>query len=209
MTWKLFQAHLWGPTVAVSPGVRQRGNVPLWRSRNCPTHHQLLRSQDIATGIQALAMWPAPLERSARSAGHGPAHQRRGGQQRPLDSYPIAPSNPIAPAGGSFALSNYALYPVDGTLTVTPTAGLSGLVYEDMNANGQQDVGDHPLQDWHVYADLNGNDQYDPGEPDATTAANGTSTLPPLNAGEQGLAQRSDQAIKAVLVLKELGQLVR
>jgi Zn-dependent metalloprotease len=60
-----------------------------------------------------------------------------------------------------------------------PLTGVSGTVYEDFNNNNQIDpLVDLPLAGWVVYADLNNNSIRDLGEPQSTTATDGTYSLP-------------------------------
>src|SRR6476469_2697556 len=42
---------------------------------------------------------------------------------------------------------------------------ISGLKYNDLNANSVRDATDPPLANWPIYIDLNGNGSFDPGEP--------------------------------------------
>jgi hypothetical protein len=48
-----------------------------------------------------------------------------------------------------------------------------GTKYDDLNVNGQQDLGEPPLPGWTIYADLNNNGTLDGGEPSAVTDAGG------------------------------------
>ncbi|TMK39212.1 MAG: hypothetical protein E6G56_11735, partial [Actinobacteria bacterium] len=64
-----------------------------------------------------------------------------------------------------------------------PTYSVSGTMFNDLNGNGVKDAGEPGLSGWTVYADLNGNGALDSGEPSATTAADGTYTITPINAG--------------------------
>jgi VCBS repeat-containing protein len=61
--------------------------------------------------------------------------------------------------------------------TQQPTGTISGVQFNDLNANGVRDPGEPALAGWTVYADLNNNHTLDPGEPSAVTAADGSYTL--------------------------------
>ncbi|MBX9580100.1 MAG: FG-GAP-like repeat-containing protein [Gemmataceae bacterium] len=50
---------------------------------------------------------------------------------------------------------------------------LTGAVYEDVNRNGTREAGDRPMAGVRVYVDRNGDGVLDPGEPVATTGADG------------------------------------
>jgi VCBS repeat-containing protein len=60
---------------------------------------------------------------------------------------------------------------------------ISGLVWEDADADGVQDLGEGPLADWTIYIDANANDTLDPGEVKVDTDANGRYTISPLAPG--------------------------
>jgi hypothetical protein len=50
---------------------------------------------------------------------------------------------------------------------------LSGVVFNDLNADGNRDPGDPGLAGWTVFVDLNGDGQLDPGDPVALTDVSG------------------------------------
>src|SRR5437588_13007830 len=54
---------------------------------------------------------------------------------------------------------------------------ISGLVYNDINANGRADSGDKLESSWVVYLDKNRNGIMDAGEPSRTTNGDGTLAL--------------------------------
>jgi hypothetical protein len=59
-----------------------------------------------------------------------------------------------------------------------PTTGtVSGLVFNDTNANGKKDSSESGLSGWMVYVDANNNAQFDPGETYITTSSTGTFSL--------------------------------
>jgi len=59
-------------------------------------------------------------------------------------------------------------------LFAPPTSGsISGVVWNDLNKNGQRDQGEPELQGWVAYIDNNDNGQFDQGEPFSVTNANG------------------------------------
>lgn len=59
-------------------------------------------------------------------------------------------------------------------LFAPPTSGsISGVVWNDIDKNGQQDQGEPELQGWVAYIDNNDNGQFDQGEPFAVTNASG------------------------------------
>jgi len=53
------------------------------------------------------------------------------------------------------------------------SGNISGLVWNDLNKNGQQDQGEPVLQGWVAYIDSNDNGQLDQGEPFSVSNANG------------------------------------
>lgn len=59
---------------------------------------------------------------------------------------------------------------------------ISGLKFNDLNANGQRDANEPPLSNWQIYLDLNNNNSLDPGEPFTFTTAQGTFTFANLPA---------------------------
>ena len=66
---------------------------------------------------------------------------------------------------------------------IPPPAEIQGTVYDDLNDSGVPNASDPGLAGVIVYVDANGDGQDDPGDPYATTAANGTFTLQNLAPG--------------------------
>ncbi|MEG5140260.1 MULTISPECIES: SdrD B-like domain-containing protein [unclassified Microcoleus] len=60
---------------------------------------------------------------------------------------------------------------------------ISGLKYNDLNANSVRDATDPPLPNWQVYLDLNGNNSLDPGEPNTITNPQGDYTFANVSPG--------------------------
>lgn len=56
---------------------------------------------------------------------------------------------------------------------IPATGSISGIFFNDGNANGQKDSGETPLTGWQAFVDLNGNGIYDAGEPTAYSDSNG------------------------------------
>lgn len=54
---------------------------------------------------------------------------------------------------------------------------ISGIKYNDLNANGLRDATDPPLANWQIYIDSNGNNQFDAGESTTLTNAEGSYTF--------------------------------
>ena len=74
---------------------------------------------------------------------------------------------------GAFALAAGQADPaVDAG--VVASARIAGLVYNDWNGNGTQDVAEPGLAGWGVYLDANGNGMPDAGEMSATTGEHGS-----------------------------------
>ncbi len=63
-------------------------------------------------------------------------------------------------------------------LGVYAAASVAGTVYDDLDADGTQDLGEPGLSGRQVYLDLDGDAAYDGGEPTTTTVAGGAYTLP-------------------------------
>ncbi len=59
-----------------------------------------------------------------------------------------------------------------------PLSGVSGTVFEDVNANNTITASDTPLAGWTIYVDRNNNGVRDQGEPSTVSAADGTYSLP-------------------------------
>jgi hypothetical protein len=68
---------------------------------------------------------------------------------------------------------------------------ISGVKFEDKNANGLKDIGDDGLEGWTIYVDSNGNLSRDTGEPYATTASDGTYTISGVTPGMRTLREES------------------
>ncbi|MEG4345614.1 SdrD B-like domain-containing protein [Microcoleus sp. A003_D6] len=60
---------------------------------------------------------------------------------------------------------------------------ISGLKYNDLNANSVRDATDPPLANWQIYIDLNGNNNLDPGEPNTITNPEGNYTFANVSPG--------------------------
>lgn len=60
---------------------------------------------------------------------------------------------------------------------------ISGLKYNDLNANSVRDATDPPLTNWPIYIDLNGNGSFDPGEPNTITNPQGNYTFANVSPG--------------------------
>lgn len=83
--------------------------------------------------------------------------------------------------------------PVNVTSNVTTTdinfgnvffvGSISGLKYNDLNANSVRDATDPPLVNWQIYLDLNANNRLDPGEPNTITNPQGNYTFANVSPG--------------------------
>jgi hypothetical protein len=81
--------------------------------------------------------------------------------------------------------------PVDSPVPPAPTppplvdaaGSITGVIYNDANADGARDGGESGIRYWQVYADLNNNGRLDSGEPSAWTNATGNYRLANLPAG--------------------------
>jgi serine-aspartate repeat-containing protein C/D/E len=60
---------------------------------------------------------------------------------------------------------------------------ISGLKYNDLNANSVRDATDPPLPNWQIYIDLNGNSRLDAGEPNTITNPQGDYTFANVSPG--------------------------
>ncbi|WP_293341034.1 collagen binding domain-containing protein [Microcoleus sp. CAWBG58] len=60
---------------------------------------------------------------------------------------------------------------------------ISGLKYNDLNANSVRDATDPPLVNWQIYLDLNANNRLDPGEPNTITNPQGNYTFANVSPG--------------------------
>src|SRR5690606_16625097 len=72
-----------------------------------------------------------------------------------------------------------------GAFELLRPGSVSGIVFEDRDANGFRAIGEPALSGWTVFADLNDNGVPDPGEPTAVTDASGQYRLDALESGEQ------------------------
>jgi len=76
-----------------------------------------------------------------------------------------------------------------GQTTTLPTVGIkspatiTGTVFNDLNGNGVQDLGEPGLAGRMVYLDLNGSGQYESNDPSATTDASGGYTIADVSPG--------------------------
>ena len=84
-------------------------------------------------------------------------------------------SPPIVQLDKGQISKNHAL-PIDA-------ATADGVVFNDLNANGQQDAGEDDVVGLRVFADLNGDGKYEPTEPSVLTDATGQWELPCLPNG--------------------------
>ena len=82
-------------------------------------------------------------------------------------------SYPITVSGATD--TNYSISFDDGVLTINsaPTGVISGFVFQDFNLDGKQATNEPGLAGQTLFLDLNNNGVLDPGEPTASTAANG------------------------------------
>src|SRR5437867_1722203 len=64
-----------------------------------------------------------------------------------------------------------------------PGQTVTGVAYQDANADGAQQSGEAGLAGWIVWADLDGNGARDQTEPQAAAGADGHYTLGPLAPG--------------------------
>lgn len=60
---------------------------------------------------------------------------------------------------------------------------ISGLKYNDLNANSVRDATDPPLANWQIYIDINGNGRLDAGEPNTITNPQGDYTFGNVSPG--------------------------
>ena len=60
---------------------------------------------------------------------------------------------------------------------------ISGLKFNDLNANSIRDATDPPLANWQIYLDLNGNNRLDAGEPNTITNPQGDYTFGNVSPG--------------------------
>lgn len=72
---------------------------------------------------------------------------------------------------------------VDPNPFPVPPTGISGVVWDDTNGDGEWDSGETPLPGWTVYLDRNQNNRLDGGETRTVTDANGRYQFSNLSAG--------------------------
>lgn len=76
-------------------------------------------------------------------------------------------------SGAESVAPDFANYNV----AVSTPGSVSGVVWNDLNANGVRDVGDLGLAGWTVFVDVNSDRLLNAGEPQATSATDGSYTL--------------------------------
>src|SRR3954447_6563027 len=77
--------------------------------------------------------------------------------------------------------SNANIEPLEGRTLLA--SSISGIVFNDANADGLREVGEKGLNKQTVVIDLNVNGRIDPGEPISVTNARGEYSFTGLNAG--------------------------
>jgi hypothetical protein len=87
----------------------------------------------------------------------------------------LAPAGPVAPSSTTNTATNFAL--------ADPVGSISGEVYNDVKGTGIIVPGDPGDPGVLVYVDLDNSGQYQPGDPSATTNADGDYTISDLFAG--------------------------
>ncbi|MFO0941496.1 MAG: tandem-95 repeat protein [Pirellulales bacterium] len=68
-------------------------------------------------------------------------------------------------------------------LSTLVAGSIAGTVWEDVNANGAQDASEAGVAGWTVYADLDSSGTYSTGEPQATTASDGSYVISGVTPG--------------------------
>jgi len=97
-------------------------------------------------------------------------------------------------AVGSLADTPFTNYNIDSGQPITASnlvvlssvvvnGSITGTVYGDVGGNGVKDAGDQGLGGWTVYIDSNNSGNFDSSDVSATTASDGSYTLPGLTAG--------------------------
>ncbi len=113
---------------------------------------------------------------------------------------PAGQAQSITPSSGQTA----AAAPIGDVAT----ASVSGVVFNDLNGDGQQEIGDPGLSGWIVFADANGNGILDTGETSATSGAEGSYAITGLLPGSytiddippEGWVQTSPTAASSVVI---------
>jgi hypothetical protein len=101
-------------------------------------------------------------------------------------------TQPSPLAGGAYVITPTSGQNVSGRDFGNRLAGagsIAGTVFNDLNADGNEDAGEPGLSGWTVFADLNNNGVLDPGEPSTGTNAQGHYTLSGLPAGTYTLRE--------------------
>ncbi len=79
-----------------------------------------------------------------------------------------------APASSITAVFNGSSTGVNFFNLIPTTGSISGVIFNDLDGNGLQAATEPGLNGWQVYLDRNFNNAFDAGEPQTTTAADGT-----------------------------------
>jgi len=79
--------------------------------------------------------------------------------------------------------TRYTYESITAPVTVQGPDSISGTVFNDLNGNGVQDIGEPVLAGCVVYVDLAGSGQYESTDPSATTDANGDYSISALPVG--------------------------
>jgi len=85
--------------------------------------------------------------------------------------------------------SNFDNWGLDNIVADTNNAQIQGIVWDDQNSDGIQDIGELGLANWTVYLDQNQNGELDAGETSTTTDANGNYLFSGLAGGTYYVAQ--------------------
>jgi hypothetical protein len=90
-----------------------------------------------------------------------------------------------APAGGFYTLTPTAGQVISASFGNTPTtpSTIHGVVWNDLNANGNLDTGEPLLSGIQIYIDANKNGVFDAGDTQSVTDANGAYSFPNLTVG--------------------------
>jgi uncharacterized protein (DUF2141 family) len=94
------------------------------------------------------------------------------------------------PTGARLVTINASGQSITGvTLGRVSGAELSGVKFEDLNGNGQREVGENGLAGWRIFIDANGNSAFDTGERFEITDASGAYTFRGLAAGSYTIGE--------------------